>query len=172
MDCLLAYWFTVCGKRLAVGIVPLGGLQSRASRLTPSLRTVAAKGCRCKQAIAAKESAVTNIINQIIQLLQQGVAAIFKFLQLVWVWSFGQIVQVFQSDWQALPVWKIVVLVVVVIGIAYLLYQAAVQLWAAVVSLFKSFIALLTAFVLVLPYVVIAGLIAFAGGWVIQSINI
>jgi uncharacterized membrane protein (DUF485 family) len=40
------------------------------------------------------------------------------------------------------------------------------------VSLFKSFIALLTAFVLVLPYVVIAGLIAFAGGWVIQSINI
>lgn len=115
---------------------------------------------------------MTNIINQIIQLLQQGVAAIFKFLQLVWVWSFGQIVQIFQSDWQALPVWKIVVLVVVVIGIAYLLYQAAVQLWAAVVSLFKSFIALLTAFVLVLPYVVIAGLIAFAGGWVIQSINI
>lgn len=115
---------------------------------------------------------MTNIINQIIQFLQQGVAAIFKFLQLVWVWSFGQIVAIFQSDWQSLPVWKIVVLVVVLLGIAYLLYQAAVQLWTAAVSVFKAFVALLSAFVLVLPYVVIAGLIAFAGGWVIQTVNL
>ncbi len=115
---------------------------------------------------------MTQIINQIIQFLQQGVAAIFKFLQLVWTWSFGQIIGIFQSDWQALPVWKIILLVAVLAAVAYLLYKAAVQLWEAAVAVFKAFVALLSAFVMVLPYVVIAGLIAFAGGWVIRTVNL
>jgi hypothetical protein len=115
---------------------------------------------------------VAQIINQVIQFLQQGVAAIFKFLQLVWTWSFGQIIAVLQSNWQALPVWKAVVLVVVLAAIAYLLYKAAVQLWEAAVAVFRAFVALLSAFVLVLPYIVIAGLVAFAGGWVIHTVNL
>jgi len=114
---------------------------------------------------------VTQIINQVVQFLQQGVAAIFRFLQLVWVWSFGEIVAIFQSDWQALPVWKIVVLVVVLVAVVYMLYKAAVQVWEAAVSVFKAFVSLLSAFVLVLPYIVIAGLIAFAGGWLIRTVN-
>jgi len=52
-----------------------------------------------------------QIISSIVQFLQQGIAAIFKFLELVWTWSFGQIIAVFQSDWKSLPVWKIVILV-------------------------------------------------------------
>jgi hypothetical protein len=114
---------------------------------------------------------MAQIINQIIQFLQQGIAAVFKFLKLVWTWSFGQIVAVFQSDWQSLPVWKIVVLVIVLAAIAYILYRAALVLWEAVESLFKAFVSLLLAFVSVLPQIVIAGLIAFAGGWVIHNVN-
>ena len=34
-----------------------------------------------------------------------------------------------------------------------------------------AFVALLSAFVTVLPYIVAAGLIAFAGGWVIHNVN-
>jgi hypothetical protein len=115
---------------------------------------------------------VTQVINQIVQLLQQGVAAIFKFLQLIWTWSFGQIVAVFQSNWQALPVWKIVVLVIVLAAVAYMLYKAALELWDAAEKVFKAFVALLSAFVSVLPYILIAGLIAFAGGWVINNVNL
>jgi hypothetical protein len=118
------------------------------------------------------ERVVTQIINQIVQLLQQGVAAIFKFLQLVWTWSFGQIVAIFQSDWQALPVWKIVVLVAVLAAVAYMLYKAAVQLWEAAVSVFRAFVALLSAFVLVLPYILVAGLVSFAGAWLIRTVNL
>ena len=114
---------------------------------------------------------MVQIINQIIQFLQQGIAAVFRFLQLVWTWSFGQIVSVFQSDWQALPIWKIVVLIVVLVAIAYVLYRAALVLWEALEALFRAFVALLLAFVTVLPQVVIAGLIAFAGGWVIHQVN-
>jgi hypothetical protein len=114
---------------------------------------------------------MAQIISQIVQFLQQGIAAVFKFLQLVWTWSFGQIVSVFQSDWQSLPVWKIVLLVIVIGAIAYILYKAVLVLWDAVEAVFRAFIALLTALVSVLPQIVIAGLIAFAGGWIIHTVN-
>jgi hypothetical protein len=114
---------------------------------------------------------MVQIINQIVQFLQQGIAAVFRFLQLIWTWSFGQIIAVFQSNWQSLPVWKIVLLVIVIGAIAYILYKAALVLWDAVESVFKAFVALLTAFISVLPQIVIAGLIAFAGGWIIHSVN-
>jgi hypothetical protein len=112
-----------------------------------------------------------QIISSIVQFLQQGIAAIFKFLELVWTWSFGQIIAVFQSDWKALPVWKIVILVAVCAVIVYVLYKAVTVLWEAAVAVFGAFVALLSAFVSVLPYIVAAGLIAFAGGWVIHNVN-
>jgi hypothetical protein len=39
------------------------------------------------------------------------------------------------------------------------------------VSVFKAFVALLSAFVAVLPYIVIAGLVAFGGSWIIRTVN-
>ena len=118
------------------------------------------------------EAQMVQIINQIVSLLQQGVQAIFNFLRLVWTWSFGQIVSVFDSNWQALPIWKIVLLIVVIVAIAYILYKAALELWEKVESLFKAFVGLLAAFVSILPQIVIAGLIALAGGWVIHNVNL
>ena len=112
-----------------------------------------------------------GIINAIVSFLQQGIAAIFKFLQLVWNWSFGQIVSIFSSDWQALPIWKIVILVIALGAIAYILYNAFMVLWSGVVALFHAFVELLSKFVSVLPQIVIAGLIAFAAGYVIHNIN-
>jgi hypothetical protein len=103
---------------------------------------------------------VEGIINSIVQ-----------FLQLVWNWSFGQIVSVFSSDWQSLPIWKIVVLIIALGAIAYILYKAFMVLWSGVVALFHAFVELLGKFVSVLPQIVIAGIIAFAAGYVIQHIN-
>jgi hypothetical protein len=115
---------------------------------------------------------MVQIINQIVAFLQQGIAAIFKFLGIVWTWSFGQIVSIFSSDWQSLPVWKIVLLVIALGAIAYILYRAFMALWSGVVALFHAFVELLSKFVSVLPQIVIAGLIALAAGWVIHNVNI
>jgi hypothetical protein len=71
----------------------------------------------------------------------------------------------------ALPVWKIVLLIVVVAAIVYVLYKAVKELWEAAVAVFSAFVGLLSAFVSVLPYILGAGLIAFAGGWVIHNVN-
>jgi hypothetical protein len=114
---------------------------------------------------------MNGIINQIVQFLQQGIAAIFRFFELIWNWSFGQMVAIFQSDWQSLPIWKIAVLAVVVIAIVYVLYKAIIQLWKAAEQILKAFIGLLSVLVSILPFILIAGLIAAAGGWVIQNVN-
>jgi hypothetical protein len=129
---------------------------------------MAGRGAGCRH---RGESAVQQIISSIMQFLQQGIAAIFKFLELIWTWSFGEIIAIFQSDWKTLPVWKLVVLVAVVAAVAYTLYKAVMVLWEAAVAVFGAFVALLSAFVSVLPYIVAAGLIAFAGGWVIHNVN-
>jgi len=106
---------------------------------------------------------VEQIISAIMQFLQQGIVAIFKFLELVWTWSFGEIIAIFHSDWKALPIWKLVVLVAVVAAIAYVLYKTVMVLWEAAVAVFAAFVALLSAFVSVLPYIVAAGLIVKSG---------
>jgi hypothetical protein len=114
---------------------------------------------------------VNEIINKIVQFLQQGIAWIFDFFKLIWTWSFGQVLAIFQSDWQSLPIWKIVVLAVVVIAIVYVLYKAIRELWDAAEKILKAFIGLLGVLVTILPYIIIAGLIAFGGSWVIQNVN-
>lgn len=115
---------------------------------------------------------MNQFINQLVQFLQQGIAAIFRFVQLVWTWSFGQIVQIFQSNWQNLPAWKLVVLAIVVIAIVYVLYKAVLQLWGAAEKVLLAFVALLSVIITILPFVLIAGLIAAGGGWVIQNVNL
>jgi hypothetical protein len=114
---------------------------------------------------------VRQIIEQIVNLLQQGITAIFKFVDLVWQWSFGQMFEIFSSNWQALPVWKIVVLAIVVIAIVYVLYKGFFALWKAAEQIFRAFVELLMVLVSILPYVLIAGIIAAAGSYVIQHVN-
>ena len=106
---------------------------------------------------------MAQYINQIAQLLQQGLAAIMKLIQAAWTWSFGQIIGVFQSEWQNLPVWKLLLLALVVGSVAYVLYKAAQEVWSAGENVLKAFLSLVGVLVSVLPYVFVAGLIAFAG---------
>jgi hypothetical protein len=115
---------------------------------------------------------VNQIIDQILNFLKEGISAIFRFVDLVWQWSFGQMFAIFQSNWQALPIWKIAVLAMCVIAIIYVLYRGFFQLWRAAEQIFRAFVELLMVLVALLPYVLIAGLIAAAGSYVIQHVNI
>ena len=81
-----------------------------------------------------------KIIKEIVTFLTEGIAITLKFLQMVWTWSFGQIIEIFQSNWQALPVWKIVILVLTIGVISYYLYTAARQIWSATEDVFKAFV--------------------------------
>jgi hypothetical protein len=112
-----------------------------------------------------------QIINQLVQFLQQGIAAIFKLIQLVWTWSIGQISQVTQAPWQSWPLWKQVLLVLVLAAVVFALFKVAKELWEAGERVLAAFATLLAVFVKTLPQVVVAGLIALGGLWLINNFN-
>jgi hypothetical protein len=110
-----------------------------------------------------------QFFNQLVQFVQQGIAAIFRFVQLIWVWSVGQVSQVVQSPWQNWPLWKQILLIVVIAAVVWALYKAAVELWEAGVKVLGAFAGLLGVFVMTLPHVLVAGLIAMGGIWLLNN---
>jgi Trk-type K+ transport system membrane component len=59
-----------------------------------------------------------QMFNQLLQLLQQGIAAIFRFVQLIWSWTVTQITGLTRVPWQDWPLWKQILLVLVIVGVA------------------------------------------------------
>jgi hypothetical protein len=112
-----------------------------------------------------------EILDQFLQFLQQGIAAIFKFVHLVWTWSTAQITKMMQAPWDAWPLWKQVLLAIIVVAVAYALFIAATRLWVAGVRVLATFVAFLGALVYTLPPILIAGVIALGGMWLINNFN-
>ena len=113
-----------------------------------------------------------QFLNQLIQFLQQGIAAIFKFIQLVWTWSIGQITQVANSPWQNWPLWKLVLLVAGLGSRGVRALQGRQGALASGERVLAAFAALLGVFVRTLPQVVVAGLIAMGGVWLINNVDL
>jgi hypothetical protein len=104
--------------------------------------------------------------------VQQGIAAIFRFVQLIWNWSVEQIMRVLDAPWQNWPFWKQVLLVLIAAGVVWALYKAAAELWEAGERTLAAFAGLLGALVRTLPSVLIAGVIAMSGIWVINNLDL
>jgi hypothetical protein len=113
-----------------------------------------------------------QIFDQFLQFLQQGIAAIFRFVQLVWTWSIDQITKMMHAPFESWPIWKQVLLILVIAAVAYFLFIAARQLWMAGVHVLAAFASFLGALVVTLPTILIAGVIALAGLWVINNLNL
>ena len=92
-----------------------------------------------------------EIFNQLLQLLQQGIAAIFRFVQIIWTWSIDQITRVFQVPWDSWPLWKQIVSVLIIAAVIFAVYKAAIDLWLAGIRVLRAFASLLVAFVMTLP---------------------
>lgn len=113
-----------------------------------------------------------QLFNQLIQFVQQGIAAIFRFVQLIWNWSVEQIMRVLEAPWQNWPFWKQALLVLIAAGVVWALYKAAAELWEAGERTLAAFAGLLVALVRTLPHVLIAGVIAMGGIWVINNLDL
>ncbi|MEQ1694550.1 MAG: hypothetical protein ABL901_01800 [Hyphomicrobiaceae bacterium] len=110
-----------------------------------------------------------QIFNQLLQFLQQGISAIFSFVKLIWTWSMGQVTTLMQVPWQSWPLWKQVVLAVVAIAVAVALFKVVKELWDAGEKILAAFAALLGVVVRTLPTVIVAGIIAVSGVWVLNN---
>jgi hypothetical protein len=74
-----------------------------------------------------------------------------------------------QVPWQNWPLWKLIVLVVVVGGVVWALYRAAKDLWEAGERTLAAFAGLLGVLVKTLPNILVAGLIALGGVWILNN---
>ena len=113
-----------------------------------------------------------QILDQILQFLQQGIAAIFRFIHLVWTWSSAQITRLFDVPWESWPLWKQILLVVIAAAVVWILFTAALRLWASAIRVLSAFASLLVALVATLPMILLAGLVALGGLWAVNNVNL
>jgi len=115
---------------------------------------------------------VQQFFDQLVYFVQQGIAAIFRFVQFVWIWSVDQITLLLQAPWQEWPRPKQIALGIIIVVVGYVLYWAARDLWAAGQAILGAFGTLLSVLVKTLPRVLIAGLIALGGVWLLNHFDL
>jgi hypothetical protein len=112
-----------------------------------------------------------QVFDQLLKFLHQGIAAIFHFVELVWTWSVDQISRLMSVPWQDWPLWKQVLLVLILAGVLWALYKAGRELLEAGAAILAAFAALLGVLVQTLPHVFLAGVIALGGVWLVNHLD-
>jgi uncharacterized membrane protein YgcG len=105
------------------------------------------------------------------QYLERSIDEVLRFVQLVWTWSSDQIIKVTQAPWDHWPLWKQVLLLIVAAAVVYFLFIAAMQLWTAAINVLAAFATFIGTVIVTLPTILIAGLIALAGLWVVNNVH-
>jgi hypothetical protein len=114
---------------------------------------------------------MTQVSDQFLQYLQWGIAEVLRLIRLVWTWSSDQMVKMTQVSWETWPLWKQILLFIVVAAVAYALLIAAMQLWTAAIKVLAAFATFVGTLIVTLPTILIAGVIALAGMWVINNFH-
>jgi hypothetical protein len=115
--------------------------------------------------------AMKQVFDQLLRFLHDGISAIFRFVELIWSWSVDQISRLASVPWQQWPLWKQLLLVLILAGVVWALYRVGRELLLASAAILAAFADLLGVLVRTLPSVVLAGLIALGGVWVINHLD-
>jgi hypothetical protein len=112
-----------------------------------------------------------QILSEILRFLQTGIAAIFRFVELIWDWTVSQVVRLTEVPWQQWPILKVILLLIVVGAVIWALYRVFWELWIGAERVLSAFAGLLVIFVQTLPRVLLAGVIALGGVWVMNHLD-
>jgi hypothetical protein len=112
-----------------------------------------------------------QVFDQLLKFLQQGISAIFHFVELIWTWSVDQISKLAAVPWQEWPLLKQVLLVLILAGVLWALYRAGRELLEAGAAILAAFAGLLGVLVQTLPHVFLAGVIAMGGVWLVNHLD-
>jgi hypothetical protein len=96
---------------------------------------------------------------------------LFHVLEMLWTWSFGQIVAMFRLPLNSLPPWKQVLFLLVIAALGYMFHKVSKDLLKAVQSVIGAIVGFTTSLIGMLPQIVWAGLIAFGGAWIITRMD-
>lgn len=94
-----------------------------------------------------------QVFDQLLKFLHDGIAAIFRFVELIWTWSVDQISRLAASPWQQWPLWKEFLLLLILVGVVWALYRVGRELLFAGAAILAAFADLLGVLVRTLPRV-------------------
>jgi hypothetical protein len=112
-----------------------------------------------------------QIVSQVLHFLQTGIAAIFRFVEMVWTWSVDQVTKLVEVPWQDWPFLKLLLLIVIIAAVIWALARVFWELWLGAERVLSAFARLLVIFVQTLPRVLLAGAIALGGVWVMNHLD-
>jgi hypothetical protein len=112
-----------------------------------------------------------QILSQVLHFLQTGIAAIFRFVEMIWTWSVSQVTKLVEVPWQEWPILKVILLMLVAGAVIWALYRVFWELWIGAERVLSAFATLLAIFVHTLPRVLLAGVIALGGLWVVNHLD-
>ena len=112
-----------------------------------------------------------QIVSQVLHFLQNGITAIFRFVEMIWTWSVHQVEKLLEVPWQDWPVLKIILLIIMAAAVIWALYRVFWELWLGAERVLSAFAGLLVIFVQTLPRVLLAGVIALGGLWVMNHLD-
>ena len=112
-----------------------------------------------------------QVFDQLLKFLQQGISAIFHFVQLIWTWSVDQISKLMAVPWQEWPLLKQILLVLILAAVLWAFYRAGRELLEAGAAILAAFAALLGVLVQTLPQIFLAGVIALGGVWLVNHLD-
>jgi hypothetical protein len=100
-----------------------------------------------------------------------GLRRSFASVELIRTWSVDQISRLTTVPWQQWPLWKQFLLVLILVGVIWALYRAGRELLEAGAAILAAFADLLGVLVRTLPHVMLAGIIALGGVWLINHLD-
>ena len=113
----------------------------------------------------------SDVFARVIRLFLEGASLFLHILSLIWGWSFGQMVKMFQLPFETLPIWKQVLYVIAIIAIVYLLFRIVTRVMESVIGIGRAFGHLGSTILERIPDVLVAGLVALACAWIITNLN-
>jgi hypothetical protein len=112
-----------------------------------------------------------QVFDQLLKFLQQGISAIFHFVELIWTWTVDQVSKLMAVPWQEWPLLKQILLLLILAGVLWALYRAGWALLEAGAAILAAFAGLLGVLVQTLPQVFLAGVIALGGVWLVNHLD-
>jgi hypothetical protein len=113
---------------------------------------------------------MSQSIHQLMQLVLQGITWVLKTIELLWNWSWSQIMGMFNMSWSNLAAWKMllgVIAILVLVGILVMMARRGMEAFGKIAAAFWTMVLTMLALV---SFVVVAGVMSRGFQWVVATV--
>ena len=112
-----------------------------------------------------------DFLNDLLGFVEAAFEGVFRFVRMLLFWSFDQVAAIPWGALSYLPVWKVMLLSAIMALFLLFLYRMGLAFLEAGEKALTALILLMTVFIRGMPIIVLAGIAAAAGAWVINNVN-